>query len=82
MSHPEFYRSSEILELLHESLGGQHPGCRAVHAQGRMYAGVFTATPEGKQLTRAPHIQADSVPVSVRLSPSVSGDPTALSTLR
>lgn len=78
MSHPEFYRSKDIVDLLHESVGGKHQGCRAVHAQGRFYAGTFTATSHGKQLTRAAHIQADSVPVSVRFSPSVSGDPMAL----
>lgn len=78
MSQVEFYRSNELVELLHQDLGGNHPGYRAVHAQGRIYAGTFTATPAGKQLTRAAHFQAESVPATVRFSPSVSGDPMAL----
>lgn len=78
MSHLEFYRSNQLVELLREGVGGHHPGYRAVHAQGRFYAGTFTATPAGKQLTRAAHVQADSVPTTIRFSPSVSGDPMAL----
>lgn len=78
MSHLDFYRSNKLVELLREGVGGNHPGYRAVHAQGRFYAGTFTGTPEGKRLTRAAHIQADNVPVTVRCSPSVSGDPVAL----
>lgn len=78
MNHCDFYRSNELLELLREGVGGNHPGYRTVHAQGRFYSGTFTGTPEGKQLTRAAHVQAENVPVSVRFSPSVSGDPMAL----
>lgn len=77
MSHVEFYRSDEIVEGLHENLGGNHPGYRAVHAGGRFYAGTFAATPEGKRITRAAHFQAESVPATVRFSASVSGDPMA-----
>ena len=77
MNHVEFYRSEELVDLLHKDMGGNHPGCRAVHAGGRVYAGTFTGTAEGKQITRAAHLQAESVPATVRFSASVSGDPMA-----
>lgn len=77
MNHVEFYRSDELVDLLHKDLGGKHPGCRAVHATGRVYAGTFVAAPEGKQITRAAHLKAESVPATVRFSASVSGDPMA-----
>lgn len=47
-----------------------HPqsGYRPAHAKGILLTGTFTATPQGKALTRAPHVQRGSVPVTVRLS--------------
>jgi catalase len=53
---------------------GRHPGYRALHAKGRYYKATFTATPEAARLTRAAHMQAEPVPVRVRLS-NGSGNP-------
>jgi catalase len=47
---------------------GLHPGFRPAHAKGTLLTGTFTATPQGKALTKAPHVQRDSVPVTVRFS--------------
>jgi catalase len=47
---------------------GSHPGYRAVHAKGTLCKGSFTATPEAARLTRAGHMQGESVPVTVRFS--------------
>jgi catalase len=47
---------------------GRHPGHRAAHAKGTLWSGTFTATPEAARLTRALHMQGDSVPATVRLS--------------
>jgi catalase len=55
---------------------GRHPGYRALHAKGTLLKGTFTATPEAAQLTRAAHMQADSVPVTVRVS-NGAGNPRA-----
>nr|WP_283256044.1 catalase family peroxidase [Dyella humicola] len=61
--------------MIHQDFQGFHPGYRDVHASGRYYAGVFRATPEAKALSRAVHLQGDSVPVTVRYSNSGSGNP-------
>lgn len=57
-------------EMIDEINGvfGSHPGCRALHAKGTLCAGHFTATPEAKALTRAPHMQGDRMEATVRLS--------------
>jgi catalase len=53
---------------------GRHPGYRALHARGTLLKGTFTSTPEAAELTRAGHMQGDSVPVTVRVS-NGGGDP-------
>ena len=47
---------------------GVHPGYRALHAKGTLLKGTFTATPEAAGLTRAAHMQGDTIPVTVRAS--------------
>lgn len=54
---------------------GVHPGKRPVHAKGILLKGEFRAAPEARTLTRAPHIQRESVPVVARFSSS-TGLPT------
>jgi len=53
---------------------GQHDRTRALHAKGRFYQGTFTASPEAAALSRAPHLQGQPVPVTVRWS-NGGGDP-------
>jgi catalase len=53
---------------------GRHPGRRALHAKGILCKGTFTATPEAAALTRAAHMQGDSIPATFRLS-NGSGNP-------
>jgi catalase len=59
-------------DLLHQfdALFGLHPGFRPAHAKGIMFTGVFTPSPEGASLTRAPHVINPSTPVTVRFSNS------------
>jgi catalase len=59
--------SNELLATL-ESLFGQHPGFRPVHAKGVLLQGTFTPTREAASLTRAPHVTRASTPVLVRFS--------------
>ena len=75
----EYYKSDQLVGLIHASLGGFHPGFRAVHALGRLYLGNFTATPQAQRYTRAIHMQGQAVPATVRYS-YASGDPEAPST--
>jgi catalase len=73
---PSQYRlAAELVEMIHENFQGFHPGYRGVHAQGRYYAAVFTATPEAKKLSRAVHLQGQPVPATVRHGHSPSGNP-------
>jgi len=73
---PSQYRlAAELVEMIHENFQGFHPGYRGVHAQGRYYAAVFKATPEAKKLSRAVHLQGQSVPATVRHGHSPSGNP-------
>src|SRR5262245_6466900 len=66
----------DILEVLDQHAGGVHPGFRPVHARGVMCSGTFTPSPEAGKLTRAPHANRPSTPLSVRFS-LTSGVPTA-----
>jgi catalase len=62
---------------------GTHPGYRAAHAKGIVCEGIFTPTASAASLSRAPHFQRDSVPVTVRFSDATGvptipdGDPNA-----
>jgi catalase len=67
--------SHDILEGFDKADGGIHPGFRPAHAKGILLTGVFTPSPEAASLTRAPHIQRNSTPVTVRFS-DFAGIPT------
>ncbi|WP_322616920.1 catalase family peroxidase [Pseudomonas sp. BIC9C] len=75
VNHGQYRLSAKLVEMIHQDFQGFHPGYRDVHASGRYYAGVFTATPEAGKISRAVHLQGDSVPVTVRYSNSRSGNP-------
>jgi catalase len=53
-----------------DTMFGLHPGFRPAHAKGLMLSGTFTPALEAASLTRAPHINRDSTPVTVRFSNS------------
>jgi catalase len=72
-------------DLIHQfdTLFGLHPGFRPAHAKGAMLAGAFRPAPGAPSLTRAPHAQRESTPLTVRFSNSTGlpaipdGDPNA-----
>ena len=66
--------AQQLLDAL-DALFGLHPGFRPAHAKGLMCSGLFTPSPEGAKLTRAPHASRPSTPVTVRYSNS-TGLPT------
>ncbi|HEX3656980.1 MAG TPA: catalase family peroxidase [Pirellulales bacterium] len=66
---------SNLLDVLDQLAGGVHPGFRPVHARGVMYCGTFTPSPGAAKLTRAPHADRPSTPITVRFSLS-AGIPT------
>jgi catalase len=53
-----------------DTIFGLHPGFRPAHAKGTMLAGKFTPSPAAASLTRAPHLNRESTPVTVRFSNS------------
>jgi catalase len=67
--------AQEVLDGLDATSGGPHPGYRPAHAKGLMCCGMFTPSPEAAKLTRAPHANRPSTPVTVRFSDS-TGLPT------
>ena len=77
--------SREIIDAFDAANGGVHPGFRPAHAKGVLLTGSFTPAPEGASLTRAPHVQRPSTPVTARFSdfagiPAVAdGDPRGAS---
>jgi catalase len=66
--------AEQLLDVL-DQLFGLHPGFRAAHAKGLMCTGTFAPSPEAAKLTRAPHANQPSTPVTVRYSDS-TGVPT------
>jgi catalase len=62
--------SADLLGVLDELSGGIHSGFRPAHAKGLMCVGTFTPSSEAKGLTRAPHANRPSTPVTVRYSNS------------
>ena len=55
-------------------LAGPHPGYRPVHAKGIVCSGGFRASSDARRMTRAPHMQGGTVPVTARFANS-SGNP-------
>jgi catalase len=59
--------AEEALRAL-DDLSGLHPGYRPVHAKGVLVTGRFLPSAVAATLTRAPHIQRSSTPVTIRFS--------------
>jgi catalase len=51
-----------------DTIFGLHPGFRPAHAKGKMFTGTFQPSPAAASITRAPHMNRQSTPVSVRFS--------------
>ncbi|MBV8142387.1 MAG: catalase family peroxidase [Verrucomicrobia bacterium] len=66
----------KLLALSHDLLKqfdtifGLHPGFRPAHAKGVLFAGTFTPTSEAAAFSRAPHLNRESTPVTLRFSNS------------
>jgi len=71
------HASDALLEGLLAALQatfGRHPGQRATHAKGIVASGSFIATAAAGRLSRAAHLQGQTVPVTLRFS-NFSGVP-------
>jgi catalase len=61
--------SRDLIQVF-DTLFGLHSGFRPAHAKGLMLTGAFTPSPGAASLSRAPHFERASTPVSVRFSNS------------
>jgi catalase len=61
--------SNDLLQQF-DTIFGLHPGFRPAHAKGAMLMGKFTPSQAGATLTRAPHMNRPSTPVTLRFSDS------------
>jgi catalase len=61
--------AQDLIQTL-DDLSGLHPGHRPAHAKGMFFSGTFTPSAEAASLTRAPHIEREATPVTVRFSNS------------
>jgi catalase len=56
------------------ALAGPHPGFRPVHAKGIVCSGTFRGSGQARSVSRALHLQGQTVPSFIRFS-NASGDP-------
>src|SRR5215813_12199583 len=67
--------SRETIAVFDKANGGIHSGFRPAHAKGILLRGTFQPAADAASLTRAPHVQRASTPVTVRFS-DFAGIPT------
>jgi catalase len=67
--------SRRVIDAFDKESGGVHPGFRPAHAKGILLTGTFKPSAEATSLSRAPHLQRASTPVTVRFS-NFAGVPT------
>ena len=66
--------AAQIVDALN-ALFGVHAGYRAVHAKGIVCQGIFRPAATAASVSRAPHLQREPVPITVRFS-NFPGVPT------
>ncbi len=71
----QYDHTNEIVSKIGKILGF-FPGYRSLHADGKLYEGIFRANEKAREYTRAVHLQGDEIPVTVRFSKG-GGDPYA-----
>jgi hypothetical protein len=64
---------AQLVETM-RTLAGSHPGFRPVHAKGVVCSGIFRGAPQARGVSRALHLQGQTVPTVIRFSNS-SGNP-------
>ena len=71
---PQKSTPAELVDALNGVFGKQTDN-RAVHAKGIVLQGKFTPSPLAASLSKAPHLQSATVPVTIRFS-DFAGVPT------
>ena len=65
----------QFVDAFNAVFGKQRPGVRANHAKGVDLEGVFRPSASASSMSKAPHLQKASVPITVRFS-NFGGNPT------
>jgi catalase len=73
MSATESTVVAQLVETM-RALAGPHPGFRPVHAKGLVCSGTFRGSGQARSVSRALHLQGQTVPSVIRFS-NASGDP-------
>ncbi|MFT3794853.1 catalase family peroxidase [Flavobacterium sp.] len=73
--HSQYTHANEIVEKINLILG-KFEGYRSLHADGRLYKGIFRANENASKYSRAVHFSGNEIPVSIRFSKG-GGDPYA-----
>jgi catalase len=73
MSATESTVVAQLVETM-RALAGPHPGFRPVHAKGIVCSGTFRGSGQARSVSRALHLQGQTVPSVIRFS-NASGDP-------
>lgn len=76
MTQQSQYRHAQDIVHRIRAILGDFKGYRALHADGRLYRGVFRASDAASRYSRAQHLQGTDVPATVRFSKG-GGDPFA-----
>ena len=69
MNHGQYRIAAKLVEQIHLVFQGFHPGYRDVHANGRYYAGTFTASSARGQKAEPGGTPAWGDPVPVTSAP-------------
>jgi catalase len=69
-SDEKLLKLSQDLQQQFDTIFGLHPGFRPAHAKGAMLTGRFTPSRDAAFLSRAPHLNQESTPVTARFSDS------------
>jgi len=64
---------AQLVETM-RTLAGSHPGFRPAHAKGIVCAGTFHASSDARRVTKASHLQGQSVSTVIRFA-NASGNP-------
>lgn len=75
MTLTQFQDAEQLVDKIRAVLG-RFAGYRVLHADGRLFHGVFRASDSARTYSRAAHLQGEEIPVTVRLSKG-GGDPFA-----
>jgi catalase len=60
--------AEQLIDAQNVIFGKQKPGARAVHAKGIVLQGTFKSSSQASSVSKAPHLQGASVPITVRFS--------------